>query len=183
MSVYSRLYDKPKDSFANDISIFFTITPFTINEFVRPAALPKSSNFQISNGAKTMVSGFGRTEKPKMKEPFVAKKLKYAQISIRPSSYCESISRQKFDDKRFLCGIGKKIAQGAHRDACTNDSGGPLIAKVLDENQKGKFTLVGIVSHGAGIAESGPFEDCGTTGIYTKISKYLNFIHDPVHNY
>ena len=177
------MYDEPSRLYENDISIVFTTSPFTINEFVRPAALPKNSNFQIKNG-KTMVSGFGRTHNLKMTDPFVAKKLKYTQIIIRPASYCQNVSRRVFDGKRFLCGIGKEETQGAHRDACTNDSGGPLIAKVLNENNQEKFTLVGIVSRGGGIVEGdGPFEECGSFGAYTKVSKYLNFISDPVHNY
>ena len=47
------------DTLANDISIVFTETPFTINEYVRPAALPSSKRFQLSvrPAAKTLVSG------------------------------------------------------------------------------------------------------------------------------
>ena len=186
MTVNSRLYDIPKGFNANDIAIVFTISPFTINEYVRPAALPKSSKFQISNGGKTMVSGFGRTQDRSMRKPYVAEKFKYTQISIRPPTYCQNLT-DGFDGKRFLCGIGKEENQFAHRDACTNDSGGPLIAKVLNEKQEEKFTLVGIVSYGDGVGKSKPtrdvFKHCGSYGVYTKVSQYLNFIHDPVHNY
>ena len=173
------MYDVSKRTNANDISIIFTSSPFTINEFVRPAALPKSSNFEIQSDAKTMVSGFGYTEKGELSE-----KLQYAQIRIRPSRYCKNRRGGTFDDEKFLCGIGREMTPVAHQDACKNDSGGPLIAKVLDENQEEKFTLVGIVASGEGLkSESGVFNECGTYGVYRKVSKYLNFIHDPVHNY
>ena len=46
----------PKPPYSNDISIVFTESPFTINDYVRPVALPKSSKFQI-RVARTMVSG------------------------------------------------------------------------------------------------------------------------------
>ena len=83
-----------------------------------------------------------------------------------------------------MCGIGREMSPVAHQDACFYDSGGPLIAKVLDENREEKFTLVGIVSTGGGVkSESGLFHECGTYGVYTKVSKYLDFIRDPVHNY
>ena len=49
-----RLFDKKK--YSNDISIVFTETPLTINDYVRPAALPKSPKFRIGN-ARTIVSG------------------------------------------------------------------------------------------------------------------------------
>ena len=167
-----------KNTFANDISIVFTTSPFTIDEFVRPVALPKSSTFQIKAG-KTMVSGFGLTEKGTL-----SKKLKFTQINLRPASFCENLlkNNRKFDAERFLCGVGRQKTAVARRDACQNDSGGPLIAKVLDENHKEKFTLVGIVSSGDGVGE-GVFENCGSFGTYTKVSKYLNFIRDPIHNY
>ena len=179
MTIYCSLYDKPKDSSANDISIVFTSSPFTINQYVRPAALPKSSKFEIPPDAKTMVSGFGYTEKSEPSE-----KLQYAQIRIRPSRYCKNRRGGTFDDEKFLCGIGREMTPVAHQDACKNDSGGPLIAKVLDENREEKFTLVGIVSSGGGVkSESGVFHKCGTFGVYTKVSKYLDFIRDPIHNY
>ena len=163
---------------ANDISIVFTQTPFTINEFVRPASLPKSSTFKI-RGAKTMVSGFGLTEKSLDMLPL---KLKLAPINIRPPSFCETLYNGTFDGERFLCGVGRKITPEARRDSCKNDSGGPLIAKVLNDKNEEKFTLVGVVSTGDGVGE-GVFADCGSFGSYTKVSKYLNFIRDPVHNY
>ena len=50
----SRLFDNKK--YSNDISIVFTETPFTINDYVRPAALPRSSKFEIDI-ARTVVSG------------------------------------------------------------------------------------------------------------------------------
>ena len=113
----------------------------------------------------------------------MANKLKFTQINIRQPEFCEKLANiiDEFDGERFLCGVGRKMKL-ARRDACQNDSGGPLVAKVLNEKNEAKYTLVGIVSFGEG-AGSGVFASCGSFGSYTKVSKYLNFIRDPVHFY
>ena len=112
----------------------------------------------------------------------MANKLKFTQINIRPPKFCEKLANkiEEFDGKRFLCGVGRKMKSwNARRDACQNDSGGPLVAKVLDEQNKEKYILVGIVSFGEGTG-AGVFASCGSFGSYTKVSKYLNFIRDPL---
>jgi len=53
------------------------------------------------------------------------------------------------------------------KDACQGDSGGPLIRKNGE-----KYTQIGIVSWGEGCAEPGKY------GVYTNVSKYLNWIED-----
>ena len=52
-----RLFDDR--TYSNDIAIVFTKLPFIMNEFVRPAALPPNTHFQISvrPPAKALVSG------------------------------------------------------------------------------------------------------------------------------
>ena len=115
----------------------------------------------------------------------MANKLKFTQINIRQPIFCEKLANiiGEFDRERFLCGVGRKVKSlNARRDACQNDSGGPLVAKVLDEQNQEKYTLVGIVSFGEGTG-AGVFASCGSFGSYTKVSKYLNFIRDPVHFY
>ena len=124
------------------------------------------------------VEGFGLTQKD-----IPANKLKFTQINLRPPRFCEQLANkiEEFDGERFLCGVGRKMKL-ARRDACQNDSGGPLVAKVLNEKNEEKYTLVGIVSFGEGVG-TGVFASCGSFGSYTKVSKYLNFIRDPVHFY
>ena len=126
------------------------------------------------------VKGFGLTQKHQL-----SNKLKFTQINIRKPQFCEKLANtiKEFDGERFLCGVGRRVRSlNARRDACQNDSGGPLVAKVLDEQNKEKYTLVGIVSFGEGNG-TGVFASCGSFGSYTKVSKYLNFIRDPVHFY
>ena len=111
-------------------------------------------------------------------------KLKFTQITVRPPNVCDKLAKTKdeFDGERFLCGIGRQITPIARRDSCANDSGGPLVAKVLNEKNQEKYALVGIVSSGEGVGP-GVFAICGSYGRYVKVSKYLNFIRDPVHFY
>ena len=116
--------------------------------------------------------GFGLTEKERISD-----KLKFTMINLRPSSFCKRLE-SSFDDEKFLCGSGRRFNSTIRRDSCTGDSGGPLVAKVLIEKNEEKFTLVGIVSYG-----NGDFHHCGSYGTYTKVSKYLNFIRDPIHNF
>ena len=126
-----------------------------------------------------IASGFGSTE-----SDFYSNKLKFTQINLRPPSFCEKISNilEHFDGERFLCGVGRRINSTVRRDACYGDSGGPLVAKVLNEKNEEKYTLVGIVSFGEGVGQ-GIFSRCGSFGSYTRVSKYLNFIRDPLHFY
>jgi len=121
--------------------------------------------------------GFGITHKGYRS----SEKLMFTQINIRPSSYCDKIAKtfDRFDGKRLICGTGRRQKNSSSRGgSCSGDSGGPLVAKVLNEKNEEKFTLIGIVSFG-----EGDYEGCGSFGAYTKVSKYLNFIRDPIHNY
>ena len=109
---------------------------------------------------------------------YVSDKLKFTMIKLHSPSYCKRLSETSFDDEKFLCGSGRRLNSTVRRDSCSGDSGGPLVAKILNEKNEEKFTLVGIVSYG-----DGNFLGCGSFGAYTKVSKYLNFIRDPIHNY
>ena len=124
------------------------------------------------HGHNILKIGFGHTE-----NAYVSDKLKYTMINLRPPSYCKRFE-SSFDDETFLCGSGRRFNSTVRRDSCSGDSGGPLIAKVLNKENEVKFTLVGIVSYG-----DGNFDHCGSFGAYTKVSKYLHFILDPIYNY
>ena len=52
-------------------------------------------------------------------------------------------------------------------DACTGDSGGPLVCQ---ENLTDPFVLQGVTSFGNGCGLP------GFPGVYTRVSKYLNWI-------
>lgn len=54
------------------------------------------------------------------------------------------------------------------KDTCQGDSGGPLMVQ-----QDGKWALIGLTSWGEGCATS--------YGVYTRVSRYLDFIHDAIY--
>lgn len=66
-----------------------------------------------------------------------------------------------------LCALGEKVNDET-TDACQGDSGGPLVMTV-----RHKFYLVGVVSTGAVCGGSLP-------GIYTRVSRYLEWIEQRV---
>ncbi|XP_040174711.1 serine protease Hayan-like [Anopheles arabiensis] len=66
-----------------------------------------------------------------------------------------------------LCALGEKVNDET-TDACQGDSGGPLVMTVRQ-----KFYLVGVVSTGAVCGSSLP-------GIYTRVSRYLEWIEQRV---
>jgi len=112
---------------------------------------------------KALVSGFGYTETETKPSPW----LRHTEINIRPGNYCHKkiLDRggtEPFSKDQSICGVGN-----GGKDACEGDSGGPLVVNV-----EGKYTLVGVVSYGAGTVH----DSCGEWGAYTKVSRFLPFI-------
>ena len=111
------------------------------------------------------VSGFGTTDKSEIGKGH-SKVLKFAEVPILSKSTC---SKQNITtdfnvtisyENEFCAGNGKK-------DACTGDSGGPIIYK---DPETRVSTLVGAVSWGYGCAE------IGFPGIYAKIGQFTHWI-------
>jgi hypothetical protein len=89
--------------------------------------------------------------------------LQKLDVPLMPYSKCTD-SNQEMVTKRMICAgyeDGKK-------DACTGDSGGPLIKKSEDSKQ---WTQVGIVSWGEGCARA------GKPGMYSRITEMVQWIH------
>ena len=116
-------------------------------------------------------------------------KLRKATIKIIPGSQCKKefstinpknpyTKNLKFG--HMICGIGRKKINGRRVDACQGDSGGPLVVKV-----NGRYSVVGIISWGIGPKDTGfpktanqnATINCGGASVYTKVSKYLDFIN------
>lgn len=115
-----------------------------------------------------LVSGFGLTEKDKKR--ILTNRLKYVQLPLVDDATCSSsvtLLREggsnvpSLTNNMFCAGFPE-----GGRDSCQGDSGGPF---TLSDN--GKFWVAGIVSWGV---------DCGkpgTYGVYTKVTRYLEWIN------
>ncbi|KAK9695304.1 Trypsin [Popillia japonica] len=126
----------PTDS---DISILQLASSLKFGSGVAPISLPEQ-NQAFADGTRAVVSGWGDLEE-KGKGSF---QLQAVWVPVVDNSKCESLYRV----------LGYKVTKSmvcagyddGGKDACQNDSGGPLVANGL---------LIGIVSWGDGCARPG----------------------------
>jgi len=145
----------------NDIAVLELSEDIKFTANIKPACLPTSATKDYSNLAST-ISGWGgtigytpgnRPQQPKqctLKES-VVKVL--SPTSQKCSSYIGTTTS-----------TSKLCAWAEGTDTCQGDSGGPL---TVAEN--GKFTLIGVVSYGAGCAHTTP-------GVYARVQGFLPWI-------
>jgi len=136
-------WDYNEKSNDNDIALLRLAKDAEFNAYVQPANLPKDKG-ETFNKRRAVVSGWGDVN-AKGKKSYVLKK---AYLKIR----------RKCGSKLFICANAPD-----NSDSCFGDSGGPLVVK-----EKGRITVVGVVSHGD--------EDCNGTSYYTRVTHYLDWI-------
>ena len=114
---------------------------------------PKSSAVKLPSANQKMqgqivvASGYGQTEQGRQ-----SKVLKDVEMKILDNRQCRE---PIFKPQQMFC------AGGQGHGTCEGDSGGPIVLK-------GQNVIVGLTSYGG---------KCGGVGGYTKVSSYLNFIH------
>ncbi|KAI3385685.1 hypothetical protein SNEBB_000464 [Seison nebaliae] len=116
------------------------------------------------------------------------KTIKFADLTVVSTEECKKYHRPNRIKDFHLC--AGRVAGGA--DACKGDSGGPLVCPMwptdrpidipskIRKNQKKNtqpYILAGIVSWGRGCAKPNNF------GVYTKISRFNEWIRSVVHKY
>ena len=117
---------------------------------------PKSSAVKLPSanqkieGQIVVASGYGLTEQGRPSGV-----LKAVEMKILTDQQCR---QPIFKPKQMFCAGG---VQGHGHGTCSGDSGGPIVLK-------GQNVIVGLTSFGS---------DCGGVGGYTKVSNYLDFIH------
>ena len=96
--------------------------------------------------------------------------LQEVELPIISSKECQRRTKLQslyhVTDNMFCAGYDR-----GGRDACLGDSGGPLMCADF-----GRWFLYGITSNGHGCARA------NKPGVYTKISKYLKWIHTQISN-
>ncbi|RVE52010.1 hypothetical protein evm_003288 [Chilo suppressalis] len=119
----------------------------------RPACLPDDET--TLSGANAIVSGWGNTAE----KGFASNIPMKADVQIWSKEECSGAGygRGKVTE-RMLC------ANAPDRDACTGDSGGPLLLP------QPYYTIVGVVSWGRGCARQ------GYPGVYARVDRFLPWL-------
>ncbi|XP_045514941.1 transmembrane protease serine 9-like [Pieris brassicae] len=147
----------------NDITLLRLNKPVDYSYAIRPVCIPPmESKTKTYAGEMATVAGWGAMGETGN----WSCSLLEAQIPVLSEQECWSTSYNKSKIRDVMLCAG--FPATAHKDACTGDSGGPLIA----ENHEHTYDLIGIVSWGYGCARK------GFPGIYTRVTKFLDWIRD-----
>nr|BAA82364.2 trypsinogen 3 [Paralichthys olivaceus] len=133
-----------------DIMLMKLAHPVTVNEYVRPVALPKACPVA---GDMCTVSGWGNIYTDQVFNPF---NLQCVKVPILSNVECEGSYPGMITDRMVCAGY----LEGG-KDACQGDSGGPLVCN---------GELHGIVSWGQGCAQP------NYPGVYTKVCSLIPWI-------
>ncbi|KAL4608386.1 vitamin K-dependent protein C [Arapaima gigas] len=144
----------------NDIALLRLASPVPFKEFIAPVCLPShqlAEQILHRNGTKTIITGWGKVDE--QKNQFTSA-LNVIEVPLADHNFCSHVMHDRVSENMLCAG---KL--GSRRDACTGDSGGPMVTFY-----RGTWFLIGLVSWGDG---------CGhpeKLGIYTKVSNYLEWI-------
>ncbi|XP_067439929.1 coagulation factor X-like [Thunnus thynnus] len=147
------------NTYHNDIALIKLATPIKFTRFILPACIPEQDFAEkvLMQQLYGTVSGFGHLGEGRQPSTILQRlTMPYVDRHTCIESTNSHIS------KRMFCAGYKKIA----KDACQGDSGGPHVTRYGDT-----YFITGIVSWGEGCARKGKY------GIYTKVSKYISWIH------
>ncbi|MFF9808191.1 S1 family peptidase [Streptomyces coeruleorubidus] len=139
----------------NDIAVLLLKTPM-------PSAYKPikwvSAGFAYKPDTHARIIGWGTTSEDQEETPG---DLRQAKIRIQPGAACTAAYQGDYNPGNMTC-AGRP--EGGV-DACTHDSGGPLLVSDGKEER-----VAGIVSWGEGCAEA------GKPGVYTKVSKFADWL-------
>jgi len=147
------------EDFEDDISIITVTEAFDFSDpHVQPIDMFKTDDAEIPDGTTCVSTGWGLTTGGGI---FAPNKLQVVEIDILNQEECNVIF-QGYIKPGMIC------AGEAGAAPCNGDSGGPLVCPDGNGNNK----LAGIVSFG----ENG----CTTTGVYTRVSHYEEWISERI---
>lgn len=143
-----------KESFQNDVCLLTVQKPMRFNEMVKPICLPLNPVDLYQKNVR--IAGWGR-----LNVSLPTTKLYYTSITVLPSHLCmRKYAGNDFNKKLMFC------AYGGYTDACSGDSGAPVLSQAED----GRFFIVGIISYGVGCAVD------GRPAVYARVSTYAPWI-------
>ncbi|CAK1587157.1 unnamed protein product [Parnassius mnemosyne] len=155
---------------SNDVALLKTLRQLIWTSELRPACLPQASSSDFS-GVQATVAGWGFTNEDRGigSRPNILQKTDVVVVTNDECNnwYESQGSKVKIISTQMCAGY----EQGG-RDSCWADSGGPLMVR----GSKGHSMVVGVVSTGSGCARA------KMPGIYTRVSRYTDWIVDNVNN-
>jgi hypothetical protein len=160
-------YDPANQHHYNDIAILRLASPVRFSDFIKPICLPSTQTLKSVNhvGEPMVVAGWGRTETKAKSERKL--KVQVDGVDLNQCAYKYSSINVNLQQTQ-VCAGGLE-----GQDSCQGDSGGPLMTRYT--TGKAFWYLVGVVSFGP--------RDCGSAGwpgVYTDVSKYIDWINSKV---
>ncbi|KAM7356121.1 trypsin 3A1 isoform 1-T1 [Cochliomyia hominivorax] len=150
----------------NDIALLELIQPIRFSRHIQPSCLSSAGSVRNHENELATVSGWGWTQENQSVGER-ADVLRKASVRVWNNNACERSYQLNgrpnsiISDTQLCAGY-----ENGGIDSCWADSGGPLMSK---ENY-----LIGVVSTGIGCARP------GLPGIYTRVSKYVNWMESVI---
>ncbi|XP_051743379.1 coagulation factor VII [Ctenopharyngodon idella] len=148
----------------SDIALLRLSRPIVYSTYAVPVCLPlrDMAERELWAVSKHTVSGWGKRSEGGP----TSRLLRQLQVPRIRTQECVESSKVSLTSNMFCAGYieGKE-------DSCKGDSGGPLVTRYRNTT-----FLLGIVSWGKGCARPGSY------GIYTRVSNYLQWIHEHTAN-
>ncbi|XP_015252692.1 PREDICTED: coagulation factor VII-like [Cyprinodon variegatus] len=144
----------------NDIALLRLASPIVYSPYAVPICLPTRTLAERELWAVDLhtVSGWGK----RSENGPISVLLRRTKVPRIRKQTCVEQSGVPLTENMFCAGYFD-----GRSDSCKGDSGGPLVTKY-----KKTYFLLGIVSWGKGCARPGNY------GIYTRVSNYLEWIHN-----
>ncbi|XP_043830122.1 coagulation factor IX [Dromiciops gliroides] len=152
-------YNASINKYSNDIALLELDKPLQLNEYVTPICIANKeyTNIFLQSGTGT-VSGWGKV----FHRGRSASVLQFLNVPFVDRATCLRSTKVTILSNMFCAGFH----QGG-KDSCQGDSGGPHTTEV-----EGTSFLTGIISWGEECAVRGKY------GIYTKVSRFVNWIKE-----
>ncbi|XP_069320184.1 coagulation factor IX isoform X2 [Eulemur rufifrons] len=152
-------YNATVNKYSHDIALLELDKPLTLNSYVTPICIAdrEYTNIFLKFGSG-YVSGWGRV----FNRGRSASILQYLRVPFVDRATCLRSTKFTIHNNMFCAGYHE-----GGRDSCQGDSGGPHVTEV-----EGTNFLTGIISWGEECAMKGKY------GIYTKVSRYTNWIKE-----
>ncbi|KAK0074743.1 hypothetical protein PV325_007862 [Microctonus aethiopoides] len=148
----------------NDIAIIELDRAVSLNGHIKTACLPENRAIDYT-GSLAIAIGWGRTTEG----GDISSQLRKVKVPVLSDEECDEAGYQKTrrTENMFCAGYLEGL-----RDACSGDSGGPLLVN----GPHNHLEIIGITSFGRGCARP------RYPGVYTKVTNYLGWLSDELND-